>query len=332
MNGMYRTKKMRWITFCLSFTALLFMTSADLAGAADSSYPSKTIVFCTHSNPGSGGDIVGRQLSEALKAQKINAVVENRPGGSGSINMAYTASRPPDGYTLGICTASLIGARYIANLPLSFRDFAPVAMLQSEEFALVARADAKWKTIDELVQDMKANPGKIKLGGGYIGSLDSLIAFQLGKVAGFKPTYVPYNDGAELTTALLGGHLSVAITNPLESAPQIQAGQIRMLALAGEKRLEYFKDVPTMRERGYDVVQPIWRGVWAPKGTPDAITNKAAEVIKKAMQEEKFKKYMHDGMLREAFLGPADFFKAMEKQDAEVSQLIKELGIAPRKK
>lgn len=331
MKRMYRTKRTLQIPIYISAVALLLLISAGFANAA-APYPSKTIVFCTHSNPGSGGDIVGRQLAEALKAQKINAIVENRPGGSGSINMAYVASRPPDGYTLGINTASLLVARYIANLPYSFRDFTPVAMLQSEEFVLVARADAKWKTIDELVKDMKENPGKIKLGGAYIGSLDSLITFQLGKIAGFKPTYVPFNDGAELTTALLGGHLAVAVTNPLESAPQLKAGKLRMLAVAGEKRLDAFKDVPTLKERGFDVVQPIWRGVWAPKGTPDAIANKAAEVLKKAMQEEKFKKYMHDGMLSETFLGPADFGKAMEKLDKEVSQLVNELGITAKKK
>ena len=317
------------IVLQVSLAALLPLTAADLGSAA--TYPSKSIVLTVHSSPGGGADILGRHMAEALKAQKINAVVENRSGGSGAVNLAYLVSRPADGYTLGIATASLLISRHIANLPLSFRDFKPVAMLQTEEYAIVSRSDGRWKTMETLLDDMKKNPGKTKLGGGMMGSTDSLIAFQLFNKLGVKPAYVPYENGADMTVALLGNQLEVSIVNPMEALAQIKSGQFRVLSMVTEKRSDFFKDVPTMKELGIDVTALQWRGVWAPKSTPDDIVNTAAEFFKKALQEPNVKKYMTDGMLAEAYLGPADFQKVMEKQDLAFAQLIDELGLRKKK-
>ena len=317
------------IVLQVSLAALLLISAAHLAGAA--TYPSKTIVITVHSTPGGGADILGRQLTEALKAQKINAVVENRSGGSGAINLAYFVSRPGDGYTLSLASASILVSRYIANLPLSFKDFKPVAMLQTEEYAVVSRSDGRWKTMESVVEDMKKNPGKTKLGGGMMGSMDSLVAFQFFKKLGLKPAYVPYENGADMTVALLGDQLELSIVNPMEALPQLKSGQFRVLAMVTEKRSEYFKDAPTLKELGIDVTALQWRGFWAPKSTPDEIVNTAAEFLKKAMQEPNVRKYMKDGMFSDAYLGPADFQASMERQDAALAQLIDELGLRKKK-
>ena len=296
-------------------------------GTGGSSYPSKTIVFSTHSNPGGGGDILGRQLAEALKKQNINAVLENRAGGSGAVNVAYVASKPADGYTLAIVTLSNLITPILASTPHTYKDFRPVAQLQTENEAILVRADAKWQTVEDLVKEAKENPGKIKWGGGFLGNIDSLVAFQLGNVAGYKVDYVPFEGGGEVTTALLGGHVLVAVSNPAESVPQLEAKQFRMLAITSDKRSPIYKDVPTLKEKGINVVQEQWRGVWAPKGTPDDVVKRLEEILPKAMKEESFQKYMKDGMLAEAFLGSADFTAALEKQDKEISTLIDQLGL-----
>jgi putative tricarboxylic transport membrane protein len=309
----------------LLVTAVLFWVSP--AAHAQEVYPSKAIVFTSHSAPGGGTDIMGRNLIEALKAQNINAVIENRPGGSGYVNMAYLASRPGDGYTLGTASRSHLVTYYLANLPLQFRDFKPVAQVATGEYAIVAKAGGAWSTMKDVIEAMKANPGKVKLGGGFVGTADSLLAFGIYKALGQKPAYVPYEDAAQITVGLLGNQLELAVVNPQEALAQITAGQFKMLAVASEKRSPFFPDVPTLREAGLDITAVQWLGVWAPKDTPDEIVSKATQVIKTAIKEKGFQDYLKNSMLVEAYLGPADFESAMEQDDKAIEQLIDALGL-----
>jgi tripartite-type tricarboxylate transporter receptor subunit TctC len=270
---------------------------------------------------------MGRSLIEALKSQKVDAVIENRPGGSGAINLAYLASRPGDGYTLGTASRSHIIARYIANLPLEFRDFKPVARVATVEYAIVTNTQSGWNTIQDVISEMKKNPGRIKLGGGFIGTSDSLIAFGIFKTLGQKPAYVPFEDAAAIDVALLGNQLQLAVVNPPEARAQIEAGQFKVLAVASAQRSLFFPDVPTLQEAGIDVVGEQWLGVWAPKSTPDEIVSRASELIKTAIQEAPFQKYLKDGMLAAAYQGPAEFQASMEKDDQQIAQAIDELGL-----
>jgi tripartite-type tricarboxylate transporter receptor subunit TctC len=307
--------------------AAFLMVLGTGKGFAEDDYPSKTIVLTVHTAPGGGMDIMGRNLIEALKAEHINAVIENRPGGSGYMNLAYLASRPGDGYTLSTAGRAHLIARHIANMPLEFRDFKAVARIATEEYAVVSKAGGRWNTIQEVIADMKVHPGEIKLGGGFVGTPDSLLAFGIFKALGQKPAFVPYEDAAQITVGLLGDQLQLAVVNPAESQAQIAAGQFKVLAVASEQRSPFFPDVPTLREAGLDVIGVQWRGIWAPKETPDDIVDKAAAMIKSAIKEKVFQDYLKSGMLVEAYLGPAEFQQAMEQDDRELSQMADELGL-----
>jgi putative tricarboxylic transport membrane protein len=311
--------------------AVPFVLAGALAAAgpanAQDDYPSKPIVLSLHASPGGGSDLMARHLADALKGEGVAIVVENRPGGSGYVNMEYVASQPGDGYTWNLATSSLLSSRYLANLPLSFRDFKPVARVMTEDYAIVASKDSGIETIGDLIDQMKKEAGEVKLGGGMIGSKDSMIAFQLYQLLDHKPAYVPFENGADINVALLGDQLKAAVVNPLEALPQIQSGDFKVLAMATDKRSPFFPDVPTLQEVGYDVIGQQWRGIWVPKDTPNEIVNKAAELIKTAMQDEKFKQYLKDGMLTEAYLGPDDYMKSMEREDKEVAKAIEDLGL-----
>jgi putative tricarboxylic transport membrane protein len=318
-----------WIVYWLA-AGLLATSLANSAGAQDQ-YPSKTIVFTSHSAPGGGTDLMGRQLIEALKAQNIVAVIENRPGGSGSINLSYLASRPGDGYTLGTASRSHLIARYMANLPLSFADFKPVARVVTEEYAIVARADSPWKSIHEVIKALKDTPGTVKIGGGAIGSPDSLIAFGIFKALGVAPAYVPYETSPEIAVGLLGDQLQLAVLNPPEARAQLESGQFKVLATAGEGRSPHFSDAPTLKEIGIDVTAAQWLGVWAPKSTPDELVAKAADFVRVAIREQSFQDFIEKNMMIEAYLGPKDFYKNMEADDKVIAQLIEELGLKDKK-
>ena len=295
-----------------------------------SKYPARTLTFTTHSNPGGGGDILGRQLVEALKGQGITAVLENKPGGSGAINMGYVAGRPPDGHTVMIVTLSNLITPHLAGTPQNFRTFKPVARIQLEDEAILVHRDSPYTTIEELVDASKK--GVVKYAGSFVGNIDSFVAFSLANKAGFEVEYVPFEGGGEITTALLGRQVDVAVTNPAEAMPQLQSGEFRMLALSTAERSPNFRDVPTLKEKGYDIVMEQWRGAWVHKDTSDDIVTQLADILRRATQEPSFQKYTQEGLLRDAFLGPRETLAALEAQDKEVSALVDQLGIRDQNK
>jgi putative tricarboxylic transport membrane protein len=288
-------------------------------------YPTTTIVFTTHSNPGGGGDLLGRQLTEALKGQNITAVLENKAGGSGAVNMGYVAGRPADGYTAMIVTLSNLITPHLAGTPLDYKSFKPVARLQLEDEIILVHKDSPHQTIESLIEASKK--GGVKWGGGFIGNIDSFVAYSLAQKAGFTVEYVPFEGGGEANTALLGKHVDAIVTNPAEGMAQIEAGELRPLAMPNAQRSPYFPNVPTLKEKGFDVVMEQWRGVWLHKDADDAIVNRLAEVLQQATKTESFQKYTKEGLLTDAYLGPKEFQAALEAQEKEVSALVDQLNL-----
>jgi tripartite-type tricarboxylate transporter receptor subunit TctC len=299
--------------------------SAPTAAGPATKYPARALTFTTHSGPGGGGDLLGRQLVEALKAQTITAVLENKAGGSGAINMGYVAGRPADGHTVMIVTLSNLITPHLAGTEHNYTTFKPVCRLQLEDEAIVVHRDAPYRTIEELIEASKK--GGVKYAGGFIGNIDSFVAFSLANKAGFNVEYVPFEGGGEITTAVLGRQVDAGVSNPAESMPQIQSGEFRLLALSTAERSPNFKDVPTLKEKGIDIVMEQWRGAWVHKDTSDQQVDQLAEILKKATQEPSFRKYTEDGLLRDSYLAPKEFVAALEVQDKQVSALVDQLGL-----
>ncbi len=297
---------------------------------AAANYPTRTITFTTHSSPGGGGDLMGRQFVEALKPQNVTAVLENKPGGSGAVNMGYVAGRPADGYTALIVTLSNLITPHLAGTVQSFKTFKPTARIQLEDEAIFVHRDSPYRTIEEAVAASKSGP--VKYAGSFIGNIDSFVAFSLANKAGFKIEYVPFEGGGETTSALLGRQVDVVVGNPAEIIPQLQSGEFRMLGVSTAERSPNFPEIPTLKEKGYDIVMEQWRGVWLHQETPDEIVNRLSEILQKATQEASFQKYTKDGLLRDAFLGPQEFRAALEAQDTIISGLVDQLGIRNQQK
>lgn len=303
-------------------------TSAPRGGGnskAATNYPTRNITFTTHSSPGGGGDLMGRQFVEALKAQNVTAVLENKPGGSGAVNMGYVAGRPADGYTALIVTLSNLITPHLAGTQQSFKTFKPTARIQLEDEAIFVHRESPYKTIEDTVEASKAGP--VKYAGSFIGNIDSFVAFSLANKAGFKIEYVPFEGGGETTTSLLGRQVDVVVGNPAEIIPQLQSGEFRLLAVSTAERSPNFPEVPTLKEKGFDIVMEQWRGVWLHQETPDEVVTRLSEILQTATQEPNFQKYTKDGLLRDAFLGPGEFKAALEAQDGIVSGLVDQLGI-----
>jgi tripartite-type tricarboxylate transporter receptor subunit TctC len=296
-------------------------------------FPNKPISLVTWSSPGGGGDVLGRNLQKPLsKVAGTRVIIVNKPGGSGAVAMEYAEKMKPDGHKLLIVTLSGIITPHVAGTRLSVADFKGVVRCQLDPEVLMVRGDSPYKNAQDAVKAKLANPGGVKFAGAFLGNLDSLLCYQLFKAAGIKKyDYVPFSGGGEAMTALLGGHVQVLFGNPSEVAPQVESGQIRLISIATPERLPGLPNVPTLKEQGYDITGVLWRGIVAPKGTPDDKIAKINQLVKKAMQDPTFVKYMKRSQLSDGYMAPAQFHESNQKQFIEYGEIIKKMGIKKKK-
>jgi tripartite-type tricarboxylate transporter receptor subunit TctC len=256
----------------------LASASAPAASTADA-YPDKPVRIVVPYTPGGFNDTLARTASEYLtKAWKQSVVVENKPGGNTLIGNTAVAQAKPDGYTLLITPLpfSALPGLYRDKMPYdALKDFEPVVWAGSTQNILTVRADSQFKSVKELIDYAKANPGKINYGSTGSGSSNHLSMELFLDMTGTKMTHIPYKGSAPAVTALLAGDIDVLFDNLPNVYPNITAGKLNALAATGSKRAPLLPNVPTVAEAGvpgYEV--SVWFGMQAPAGTP-------ADVIKK---------------------------------------------------
>lgn len=285
-------------------------------------FPTKPITIITSSAPGGGMDVMARTLAEGMRAtfpQPI--VVENRTGAGGANALNQASGRPADGYTLVTNTiGSCILAPYLQNGPLNCASFDPVARTQGEDFYLFVRNDSPSRTIEEYVQNAKSK--RQKIGIGTPGSLDNFVALVWGQLAGFPFDTVPFEGTGDALTSLLGGNVDMLVANLSEAYGQVEAKQIRMLGIASTERAAEFPDVPTLREKGWDVVVTESRGFLAPKGTPKDRRDYLASQLRQGLQSDVWTRFTQASKTRSAFLTPDEYGPFLQQQTVLFQGLI----------
>ena len=302
-------------------------TFAGTAAAADD-FPNKPIRIATWSSVGGGGDVLARQLQGPFsEAAGVAVNVVNKPGGGGAVAMEFLSGQAADGYTVLVGTASGVITPHTTGSPFSLADFKGVIRLQLDPEVVMVRADSPWNTVADVVASAKADPGSVKWGGAFLGSLDSILAYQIAAQSGIEFSYVPFEGGGDAMTALLGGHVPVLIGSPSEVAAQVEAGKIRLIAVATPERLASLPDLPTLRDGGLDLVAVLWRGVVAPKDTPDDIVEKLHGFLKQASQSDSFKKYMTDGKILDGYLSAADYNASIQTEFSTYADIVAKMGV-----
>ena len=242
-------------------------------------YPNKPIKLLVPFPPAGGTDTLSRAIAQSISTNtKWTIVVENKPGAGGNIGLDAAAKSPPDGYTIAMGqTANLaVNPTLYSNLPFDpVKDFAPIALISSQPLIVVVSAASQYKTLKDLVNAAKANPGKINMasaGNGTIGHIGGEI-FQ--RRAGIKMTHVPYKGAGPAVTDLIGGSVDTIFGNSQSVGGLIAGGRLRPLAVTAAKRLATLPDVPTVAELGYPGFEAAtWSGLVAPVGTPKVIVDK----------------------------------------------------------
>jgi tripartite-type tricarboxylate transporter receptor subunit TctC len=294
-------------------------------------FPSNPITIIVHTSAGGPTDLMARELAKAaspILGQSI--VVENRPGGSGATQMAAVATAKPDGYTLGTLTPSQIGA-WNSNLKgkFSIDSFSYIQGVQIDPYIIVVNAESPYKTLQDLIEDMKKNPNKITVGGyGAVGSGHNVAWNILAEKAGVKANWTAFESTGDAVTALLGKHIMVANSNPGQVSQYVKAGKLRILGVMADKRLESFPDVPTYAEAGYpvDTSWAQFRGIFGPANIPQDVVDKLNSAFSEAMQTEEFKKYMQTAQLEDGNMNQEEFTNYVKNQDKLSVEWLKKLG------
>jgi tripartite-type tricarboxylate transporter receptor subunit TctC len=254
---------------------------------AQDAFPSRPVRVVVGFTPGTAADITARTFAaggEGVLGQKI--VVENRPGAGSAVAAAYVARADKDGYTLFLSTLSIVTALAMKPDP-NFdlvRDFAPISLLTSGAVVLVVNPDASLRSVADLIALAKQKPGEVLCANAGVGSLPHFAGELFAQRAGIKVTHVPYPGSPQAVNDLLAGRVTMFFSPASTVIGQIQAGKLRALATAAEKRASSLPDVPSMAEAGMpDFDTSLWFGLLAPAGTPRGAIDRVAAAAAKAM-------------------------------------------------
>ena len=291
-------------------------------------YPSKPIELVAWAAPGGGSDRMCRtfaRAAEGVLSQRIYVI--NKSGGGGSVGMAYVQSRPADGHTLLGFTNNLVFTPLTRPaLKYSSKDFTPLIMWGFDAKVIAVKADSPYRTIEDLVAAARRPPGNLKIGTFGLGSDDHIIGYLLGQKAQATFGFVPFDGGGEQLAALLGGHIDVNISEVSEVKAQLDAQRVRVLAVATEERLVGMPDVPTLKEKGWNVVMPKFRGIVAKKGIPDETIEYLISAFQEIIQTPVFQTYLANSMIESHVLVGEDFQELIHEQEEQLRSILKELG------
>ena len=311
--------------------ALLLFCLLLVAAPAVAQYPSRPVKIVVTIPPGGAPDIAARILAERLSpALGQPVVVENRPGANGNTAAAEVARAAPDGYTLILAADSLIAINphLYSKMPIdTLKDLAPVASLVSNQFVLSVNPSLPVKSFQEFIEYAKKAKPPLAYASGGNGSQHQLTMEMLKARAGFSMVHVPYRGGAPATTATVAGEVAAMFAGT-STAPQIRAGRLRALAVAGAKRSFAFPDLPTIGEFYPGFENSIWLGLFGPAALPDEVLAKLRTEITKVLQDPGVKEKLHGAGSLEPFVTAPEEFAALIRRDYDkYGKLIRQIGI-----
>jgi tripartite-type tricarboxylate transporter receptor subunit TctC len=259
-------------------------------GEVRAAYPDRSIIILVGFVPGGSMDLSARALAKS--AEKIlgqPVIIENKPGGTGTVALAALLSQKPDGYTLCATPSSvLIRVSQFQKVPFKpFTSFKPIIGFAEPQLGIVVKKDAPWKTLKDLVADAAKHPGKIKYATTGVGSTTQAAVDEIAAGHKLQMIHIPYKGSMEALTAVLGGHVEFASLTS-ELIPSVKAGQTRLLAVISEKRSPKFLDVPTLKELGYNFANDAVFAIVAPSDIDLAIAKKIEEAFAAATKSREY--------------------------------------------
>lgn len=311
-------------------------SAAALAGAASFAVrpvwaqAAPQIRMMIPANPGGGWDSTGRALAAAMQSGKLVSGVQfdNKGGAAGTIGLAqFINSAKGDPNQLMIAGMVMVGGIVLNKSPVTLDQVTPIARLTTENVVVVVPAKSPHKTLKELLDAFKANPGAVSWGGGSAGGTDHILIGLIAKAIGGDPTkinYVAFKGGGEAVSAIIGGHVAAGVSGLSEFAEHIKSGRMRALGVSGSERED---GIPTLREQGVNVVLGNWRGVFAAPGISPAQRDNLVKLVRAAVETPAWKESLQKNGWQPWFIA-GDEYKAFIDEDVKrIGAIIDSLGL-----
>jgi putative tricarboxylic transport membrane protein len=306
-----------------------------LAAGSGLSLPSlaaANIKMMIPANPGGGWDTTGRALGKALQESGVASSVtyENKGGAAGIIGLAqYANATKGDGNSLMVMGAVMLGGIITGKPPVSLDKVTPIARLTSEYNVFVVPANSPLKTMKDVVEQLKKDPGSVKWGGGSRGSTEHIAAAMLAREVGVdaaKINYVPFRGGGEAVAAILGGNVTVGGSGYSEFQQYIETGKMRPIAVTSGKRLKGI-NIPTMIEQGYNIEIGNWRGVYAPAGLTAAQRKDLTDMVLKATKSKSWAESLEKNNWTSAWMANPAFDDFVDSEFASLRATMVKAGM-----
>lgn len=321
-------------TLFASFLVIFLLSVMFAAVSEGAGYPARPLEIVAPANPGGGWDTLARTINRALEIEKLYPqpiAVMNKPGGGGGVGMAYINTKKGDDYELIVYSPPVIINTINKTYSQPYSSITPIAKLITDYQVFIVQKDSPYKTLKDLLDDIKKNPGAVKFAGGSSpGSMDHLAFCKVAKVAGINPkdlVYVAFSGGGEALTTLLGGNVAFVSSGTGEVLSHIEAGTVRALAISSPKRMGGpLKNVPTVKEAGVNTTYEVWRGVF---GAPDMSKEAQAwwaKTIKKMITTKTWKESLEKLQWGDAYADAKEFEKFLVDEEKSYRELMTDLG------
>ncbi|WP_249869202.1 tripartite tricarboxylate transporter substrate binding protein [Oceanobacillus saliphilus] len=289
-----KRKKLFYFTILLLLITSLLAACGDNANSEDATYPDKSISMIVPFSAGGPGDVMTREvasIAEEFFGQTV--VVENKPGGSGSVALNHTINQEADGYTIMNHSSTLPQTMASGEIPFTPDDVIPVATMVSNYHVLAVMADSPFQTFEDFVEYAKENPGELNVVGSNTNGANHVFSLKVMDGAEIDFNYVAYDGGGEALTRLLGGNADAIGASGEVVQQQVEAGEVRILAVSSSERVPLHPDIPTFKELGLENVDDelIWRGFFVKPGTPEDVIEEIQDVLKSVTESEEFAEY-----------------------------------------
>jgi len=319
-------------TFPRLLAAFLALATLGVAAPAFAQYPNRPITLIVPWGAGGGTDATARILASIMEKeikQPINVV--NRTGGSGVVGHSAIAEAAPDGYTIGLITVEIGMMHWQGLTKLTGASYTPLGLVNADPAGLQVRADAPYKTAKDLIDAVKANPGKFKASGTGQGGIWHLSIAGMLKSLGIDPAAVPWvpsNGAAPGLQDMVAGGVEIVPCSIPEARALIDAGKVKSLAIMDPNPTALYPSIPTLKSAlGSDWTMAAWRGMAAPKGLPKDVEARLVDAVKKAYDSKEYKDFMASRGFGVVYLPPAEFAKFMDKSSGELGATMKAVGI-----
>lgn len=310
------------IAYIGAVVAAGLMSLGPTASLAQTNYPDRPITVIIPFAPGGGADITARTIFPFVAKHMPNGatfVMVNRAGGGGEVGFTELALSEPDGYTLGAINTPSVVMKPIEKQTRYTKDgFTYIANLAFDPSGLAVKADSPIQNLDQLIDELKANPGSFVAGTAGVGSEDHLLLSRLMNLADVQIRLAPFGSSGEALVALKGGHVQLSVVNSAVSSAE--SANIRVLALASDARWDHLPEVPTFRELGVDLIGGSARGYGGPAGLPEDVAALLSEAFAKAAEDSEFLAVAADQRLPLRYMDTAAYTAFVNEQHEGIAE------------